>query len=186
MRQTSTERPQAVAVSAGIKEWYLTVNTDIRETENGYEYLSKSVTLDHFPTTVDIKQVMCDNVDIRTNEEILSGFVWTLRRGWKLDKNGQRVDMSGQQVKVWFSEVNQLNFAEDLHLAERHPELILPLEHKISEDKDGKAIYEIFEDFATLDNFYACYIDFKNRTLKDGWVKKDNVIINNIREIVGQ
>ena len=155
MRQTSTERPQAVAVSAGIKEWYLTVNTDIRETENGYEYLSKSVTLDHYPTMADVKNAVWECINDRTDEKILTGFVW----------NGK---------PVWLSAENQRNFSEGQRMAKGDP-TILPIIYKIGEAEDHTPVYHTFTTFEELDGFYKQVFSYINQCLNDGWAEKDNV-----------
>lgn len=143
-----------MAVSAGIKEWYLTVNTDIRKTENGYEYLSKSVTLDHYPTMADIKQAVWDCIDDKTDERILSGFVW----------NGKQ---------VWLSAENQRNFSEGQRMA-KEDQSILPITYKIGE-ADHTPVYHTFTTFEELDGFYKLAFAYINQCLNNGWLEKDNV-----------
>ena len=164
MRQTSTERPQAVAVSAGIKEWYLTENTDIRETEKGYEYLSKSVTLDHFPTNEDYKQAVWDCIDENTTLRILSGYQWEVKNG---------VD-AGKVVNVWLSLENQNNLKAKHDAARDYPSKVkFPMKYKISEDSAHNAIYEVFQSLEELASFYIGSLNFIDSCINEGWSEKD-------------
>jgi hypothetical protein len=155
-QQTSTERPQAVAVSAGIKTWYLTVNTDIKQTEGGYEYLSRTVTLDHYPTMADIRQAVCDAIDERTEAKIIDGFVW----------NGK---------PVWLSKENQFNFKAAYDLAVQTGGESLPVKYKLGQDAERKPVYHTFNSMNAFTDFYTKAIAYIQQCLNEGWAEKDSV-----------
>lgn len=165
MRQTSKERPQTVAVSAGIKEWYLTVNTDIRETENGYEYLSKSVTLDHYPTMADVKQAVWDCIDDKTGEKILMGFVW----------NGK---------PVWLSIENQFNYKATYDLAVQKEGANLPIKFKLGNDANGDPVYHTFTSMDAFSDFYNSATEYIHQCVVDGWAEKDSVDWTEYEELI--
>lgn len=160
MKQTSKEKPQTVTVSAGNKKWYLTVNAVIKETEEGYEYLSNSVTLDHYPTMDDVKSAVYDIYNAQTDEKILSGFVWT--------------PVGGEPINVWLSDENQRNFSEADRKAKDNPE-ILPITFKIGEDAEKNPVYHVFETYEELDGFYMQAFAFVNQCLNEGWQRKDSI-----------
>jgi len=156
MKQKSTERPPQVAVAAGIKKYYLTVNVCIREVEDGYEYLTHSTTLDHYPEQADITAAAHAAIDEDTDEKILSGFVW-----------------SG--IHVWLSAENQRNFSEGQRSATITNGQSLPTTFKLGQDEEGKPVYHEFTTVEELTGFYLQAVAYINQCLVDGWKKKDAI-----------
>lgn len=116
-----------------------------------------------------------DDINAQTDKKILTGFEWTLLRGWKIGNNGEKVDLTGQTVKVWLSTENQSNFSEAHNIAKEPPVGFLPVTFKVSEDEAKRAVYEDFASYEELHGFYLQAAAFKNQCLNEGWVRKDSI-----------
>lgn len=99
-------------------------------------------------TAEDAKKAIIADIDARTDERILSGYVW-------------------QGKPVWLSMESQHNFQE------AHRLQIIPVKFKIGEDADGQPVYHTFETFDELDEFYKGGVNYINQCLNEGWVEKD-------------
>lgn len=130
---------------------------------------------DGMPDLEKVKDAVKDDIDSQTDEKILTGFEWTLLRGWKKGDNGEKVDLTGQTVKVWLSTENQSNFSEAHNIAKEPPVGFLPVTFKVSEDEAKRAIYDDFASYEELHGFYLQAAAFKNQCLNEGWARKDAI-----------
>ena len=106
------------------------------------------------PSEDTIKTMVAEWSNDRTNETILSGFVW----------NG---------MSVWLSNENQFNYKVAYDLAVQSDGKTLPVTFKFGTDKDPK--YYDFKTVDELSDFYTSAIKFINDTLQEGWAEKDSV-----------
>lgn len=130
---------------------------DIEETENGWE--CDEVTIEHkerHMTMAEIKKAVLDYINAKTDERILSGFVW----------NG---------VNVWLSSENQRNFSEAQRVALMTNGQSLPVTFKLGEDADGQPLYHEFTTTEELTGFYLSAVAFIQQCLNEGWQEKDNI-----------
>ena len=111
-----------------------------------YKKQISQITLD------DVKKAIIADINAKTDEKILTGFVW----------NG---------LPVWLSPENQRNFSEADRKAEKNPD-ILPIVFKIGE-QDGQPVYHTFETYEELDGFYTQAFSYIQRCLSEGWQRKD-------------
>lgn len=111
------------------------------------------------PGIEQIKTAIIEDINDRTDEKILSGFVWTPE--------------GAEPVNVWLSEENQRNFSEAQRMAEKYGSAVLPLTFKLGE-KNGEPVYHTFETVEDLNQFYLSAFAWVNRCLNEGWQEKDN------------
>lgn len=114
------------------------------------------------PTLDQVKQAIFDDINSRTDEKIISGFVWTPKAG-------------GDPIPVWLSTENQFNFKSAYDLAVQKNGATLPVTFKMGEAADGTPIYHTFSTMEDADDFYLQAVAFVNQTLADGWQEKDNI-----------
>ena len=150
------EMPPRLDVSMGIKKWYVIVNINIKEVEGGYTCESVTATLDNYPTRSDVVKMVNDYINAKTDEKILSGFVW-------------------RDNPVWLSSENQFNFKCAYDLAYQTEGASLPAKYKLGEDADGNPIYFNFTDLQTFQDFYLGCVGWIQRCINEGWVEKDSV-----------
>lgn len=105
------------------------------------------------PTDDAIKTMVADWYNTRTNEAILSGFVW----------NG---------MSVWLSSENQFNYKAAYDLAVQSEGKTLPVTFKFGTDEE--LCYHTFTDVAELADFYTKAMQHIQDALADGWKSKDN------------
>lgn len=128
------------------------VRWDVQEHEDGSadymeaEFVGK-------PTDDAIKTMVADWYNTRTNEAILSGFVW----------NG---------MSVWLSSENQFNYKAAYDLAVQSEGKTLPVTFKFGTDEEP--CYHTFTEVAELADFYTKAMQHIQDTLADGWKNKDN------------
>ena len=108
------------------------------------------------PSLEAIKTAVKADINARTEEKILKGFVW----------NG---------IKVWLSKENQDNFDVAQRVAVSNPEAILPVVFKLGEDENGDPIYHTFETAEELTGFYLQAVSYVNQQLNAGWQEKDSI-----------
>ena len=108
------------------------------------------------PSLEAIKNAVKADINTRTEERILKGFVW----------NG---------INVWLSEENQHNFSEAQRVAIAAPETMLPAKFKLGEDDNGDAVYHTFETAVELTEFYLAAVAFVKQQLDAGWKEKDGI-----------
>lgn len=117
------------------------------------------------PSMDEIKKFIIDVINTKTDEKILSGFVW----------NG---------ISVWLSEENQRNFSEAQRIAASMPQAILPVTFKLGEDSEGNPVYHQFETADELTGFYMNAVAYINQCLAEGWQEKDNFDFSSYEEIL--
>lgn len=108
------------------------------------------------PSLEAVKKAIIADINARTDEKIISGFVW-------------------EGINVWLSEENQRNFSEAQRIASAMPEAILPVTFKLGEEADGTPIYHTFETAEELTGFYLQAVAYINATLAAGWQQKDGI-----------
>lgn len=107
------------------------------------------------------KKAIIADINARTDEKIISGFVWTPE--------------GGEPIPVWLSEENQRNFSEAQRIASTMPEAILPVTFKLGEQADETPIYHEFTTAEELTGFYLQAVAYINATLAQGWAEKDGI-----------
>ena len=107
------------------------------------------------------KKAVIADINARTDDKIISGFVWTPE--------------GGDPIPVWLSEENQRNFSEAQRIAASMPEAILPVMFKLGEQADETPIYHTFETAEELTGFYLQAVAYINQCLADGWAEKDSI-----------
>ena len=107
------------------------------------------------------KKAVIADINARTDEKIISGFVWT--------------PQGGDPINVWLSEENQRNFSEAQRIAAAMPEAILPVTFKLGEQADETPIYHEFTTAEELTSFYLQAVAYINATLAQGWAEKDGI-----------
>lgn len=122
--------------------------------ENGQGYDYRHIFY-HTPTKEEVRNVLIDHINSKTDEKILSGFVW-------------------RDMPVWLSMENQFNFKSAYDIAVQKNGATLPVTFKLGE-RDGHPVYYTFETMADADDFYISAVSFIQQTLQEGWVEKDNI-----------
>jgi hypothetical protein len=112
-------------------------------------------------TLQDVKQAVLADINARTDEKILSGFVWT--------------PLDGEPIPVWLSTENQFNFKSAYDLAVQKQGATLPVTFKMGEHEDGTPVYHTFETMDDADDFYLKAVAYINQTLAAGWQEKDGI-----------
>lgn len=156
MKVTTETMPPKIAVTKCQESWLLTVNLDIEEVENGYECDCFTVELDHKPAYGDAFSAIIDHINGQTDVKILTGYSW----------NGKN---------VWLSSENQFNFKAAYDVAVQTEGATLPMKFKLGEDEDAQPVYHTFKSLSAFTEFYTGAISFIQRTLAEGWVRKDSV-----------
>ena len=113
------------------------------------------------PSFDDAKKAILADINARTDEKILNGFVWNPE--------------GGNPIPVWLSEENQRNFSEAQRIASAMPQAILPVTFKLGEQADETPIYHEFTTAEELTSFYLQAVAFINATLAEGWQRKDGI-----------
>lgn len=110
----------------------------------------------------DVKKAIIDDINSRTDEKIVSGFVWT-------------PEGAETGIPVWLSTENQFNFKSAYDLAVQKQGATLPVTFKMGEDAEGAPVYHTFETMADADDFYLKAVAYINQTLAAGWQEKDSI-----------
>lgn len=109
----------------------------------------------------EVKKAVLADIDARTDEKILCGFVWT-------------PEGAEAGINVWLSAENQRNFSEAQRMAAANPN-ILPLTFKLGEDAEGLPVYHTFESAEELNAFYFSAFAYIKQCLDEGWAEKDAI-----------
>ena len=115
-----------------------------------------------YPAFEKVKNDIIADINAKTDEKILSGFVWNNK-------------------PVWLSSENQFNFKAAYDLAVQTVGQSLPVKFKLGEDEEGNPIYHTFETLADLQDFYTKAIAYINQCLNDGWQLKDSIDWNDYK-----
>lgn len=108
------------------------------------------------PTLDQIKDAIKGDINARTDERILSGFMW-------------------RNIPVWLSEENQMNFKAAYDLAFQSGGATLPVTFKLGEDGQGEPIYYEFTAMDDFTDFYTKAVAYIQQCLSDGWAEKDSI-----------
>lgn len=109
-----------------------------------------------------VKKAVLGDINARTDEKIVSGFVWT-------------PEGAEAGINVWLSEENQHNFSEAQRVAVMTEGASLPVKFKMGEDADGNPVYHTFTSVAELNGFYLAAVAYVQQCLDDGWAEKDAI-----------
>lgn len=116
-----------------------------------------------------VRDAIIADIDAQTDEKILNGYQWTVLHG----------DDANKTINVWLSKENQSNFKAKHDTATQYPQLTTwPIVYKIGEvEEDGlkRPVYEHFQDVNELAQFYLGGLAYIERTLSEGWVRKDSI-----------
>lgn len=108
----------------------------------------------------EIKEAIINDINERTDEKILSGFVWN-------------------DISVWLSSENQFNFKAAYDLAVQSSGATLPITFKLGEVTDDEGnitpVYYTFEDMTTFTDFFGKSVAYINQCLNEGWAEKDSM-----------
>lgn len=127
------------------------LNDNQQETEFGSWKIEK---FDKVMTFDEVKAFILDYYNSQINEKIISGMEW----------NG---------LKVWLSNENQFNYKTVYDLAIQTNGANLPVKFKFGEPLSPK--YFKFTTIEELTDFYFSVIKHIQKTLNDGWKKKDSI-----------
>lgn len=107
-------------------------------------------------TSEGIREAILADINARTDEKILSGFVW-------------------ENNKVWLSSENQFNVKAAYDLAAQTQGASLPMKFKLGETDEGVPVYHVFDTLAEIQDFYTKAIAYINTCLNEGWQLKDSI-----------
>ena len=111
------------------------------------------------PELQEIKTMILDYFNRKTDEKILTGFAWTTA--------------SGEPINVYLSAENQFNYKAAYDLAYQTGGASLPFKLKFG-SVDNPQYYD-FTDMREFQDFYFKCIEFINATLQEGWTAKDSI-----------
>lgn len=114
-----------------------------------------------------------NDINNRTDEKILNGFIW-------------------REIPVYLSKENQFNFKAAYDLALQTQGASLPVKFKLGQTSihyenigteenpeyircGGEPVYYTFKTLEDISDFYVKTIAFINQTLNEGWQKKDSI-----------
>ena len=117
-----------------------------------------------------VRDAIIADIDAQTDEKILNGYQWTILHG----------DDAGKTINVWLSKENQSNFKAKHDTATQYPQLTTyPIVYKVGEveEENGlkRPVYEHFQDVNELAQFYLGGLAYIERTLAEGWQRKDSI-----------
>lgn len=132
------------------------IRWDIKQEDDGlYSFEEK----DYFyqPSVDEIRQLINNYYNDEVNTKILNGFTWN-------------------DIPVWLSIENQLNYKSAFDLAVQTNGENLPVTFKFG--TDDNPIYQEFTSIEELQDFYTKAMKFIQDTIKEGWKTKDEVDYN--------
>lgn len=152
--EKTQEKPTPIVTTKHESTWTLSVNFNIKETEDGWEYEHSEAVVDHQPELADIVNAVNERINAKTDERILSGLRW-------------------RDLPVWLSTENQINIKAAYDLAFQTGGGMLPIRFKLGEDEKGAPVYFDFEDLATFGDFYTNCVAWIQKCINEGWKEKD-------------
>lgn len=111
-------------------------------------------TFNYIPSFKEIKKVILDYYNSEIDNEILTGFTWN-------------------EMKIWLSSENQFNYKAAYDLVIQTNGENLPIIFKFGDDETP--IYYEFKTIEDITNFYTSCINYIQKTLLNGWEKKENI-----------
>ena len=112
------------------------------------------------PSMQEVREFVLGVIDRQTDGKIQSGLIWHCKA-------------TDEDIPVWLSKENQLNFKAAYDLAVQKQGATLPVTFKMGEREDGTPVYHNFETMEDAENFYTTAVDYIHQCLTDGWRKKD-------------
>ena len=144
---------QDQVIKIGVKNYLLIYGYGTDEDGNGYNFRKN---YDHKPTKTELKEDITQLIDGITDSKILQGFRWN-------------------EVSVYLSTENQMNFKAAFDLNMQTGGLMLPVKFKLGEDAEGYAVYHTFENMEDFTDFYTSAVSYINQCLNEGWAEKDSL-----------
>ena len=151
--KVGAEKRQDQVIKIGVKNYLLIYGYGTDEDGNGYNFRKN---YDHKPTKTELKEDITQLIDGITDSKILQGFRWN-------------------EVSVYLSTENQMNFKAAFDLNMQTGGLMLPVKFKLGEDTEGNAVYHTFENMEDFTNFYTSAVSYINQCLNEGWSEKDSL-----------
>lgn len=151
--KVGAEKRQDQVIKIGVKNYLLIFGYGIDEDGNGYNMRKN---YDHKPTKTELKEDITQLIDGITDSKILQGFRWN-------------------EVSVYLSTENQMNFKAAFDLNMQTGGLMLPVKFKLGEDAEGNAVYHTFENMEDFTDFYTSAVSYINQCLNEGWAEKDSL-----------
>ena len=133
------------------------ISEDLCEWNEVYLYKRQHATI----SLADVKQAILDDINARTTEKIVSGLLWT--------------SADGEQIPVWLSVEQQLNFMSAYTRAVQTNGATLPVTFKMGEQEDGTPVYHTFVTMAEAEDFYQHATDHIHSLQAAGWQEKDAI-----------
>ena len=151
--KVGAEKRQDQVIKIGVKNYLLIYGYGTDEDGNGYNFRKN---YDHKPTKTELKEDITQLIDGITDSKILQGFRWN-------------------EVSVYLSTENQMNFKAAFDLNMQTGGLMLPVKFKLGEDAEGNAVYHTFENMEDFTDFYTSAVSYINQCLNEGWAEKDSL-----------
>lgn len=105
------------------------------------------------PSIEEIKKVIIAWINNKVDDNILRGFVWN-------------------DMPVWLSMQNQLNYKAAYDLAAQTAGGSLPVTFKFG--TDAEPTYHTFTELSDITDFYVKAVAYTEKVLNDGWIEKDS------------
>jgi hypothetical protein len=112
------------------------------------------------PTLAEVREFVLGVIDRQTDGKIQSGLIWHCKA-------------TDDDIPVWLSRENQLNFKAAYDLAVQKQGATLPVTFKMGEAEDGTPVYHTFETMEDAEDFYTTAVAYVQQCLVEGWRKKD-------------
>ena len=150
----STNTPKVECTNRRLGKWRVRYDyTEEKDEESGMANISFLETeFLHKPTIDEIKSFVLGVENQNIDDAIVSGFRW-------------------KDIPVWLSSENQFNYKAAYDLAVQTNGSSLPVTFKFGTTENP--VYYKFETIDELSNFFVSAIAYINKTLADGWARKD-------------
>jgi hypothetical protein len=112
------------------------------------------------PTLQEVKAFVLGVIDRQTDGKIQSGLIWHCKA-------------TDDDIPVWLSKENQLNFKAAYDLAVQKQGATLPVTFKMGETEEGTPVYHTFGTMEDAEDFYTTAVAYVQQCLVEGWRKKD-------------
>lgn len=106
------------------------------------------------PSMEQVRGIILDAMNKEVDRKILSGFVW-------------------KDMPVWLSTENQFNYKAAYDLAVMSQGRSLPVMFKFG--TTDNPVYYTFGTLEDISDFYVSAMSYINRTLEEGWTRKDGI-----------
>lgn len=150
MRASSTNKLTKRIEKTDAQTWK--VRWDFLEGDNIVTFEEK--TFKYKPSIDKIKDLIYNWYNKKTDEAIVSGFIW-------------------KDMPIWLSTENQFNYKAAYDLAVQTNGMTLPVKFKFGTPENP--IYYTFKDLPDFTDFYVSAMTYINTTLDAGWNQKDSI-----------